>query len=162
MELSSDTAGRTVPRAFERRLGLLVNKLGTHILSRATARLDALGLDARDYATLAVLADDHPPSQQELADLLGLAPPAIVPLVDGLQERRLVTRQRDPEDRRRTTVVLTAKGHRNLARADAVAADVEQDVFACLSVTERDALHDAVRRTMASTWGAASDPTLPR
>ncbi len=147
-----EITSRKVPRGFEKRLGLLVNRLGSQILSRASAGFDALGLDGRDYATLAVLADDHPPSQQELADLLGLVPAAIVPLVDGLQDRGLVERQRDPADRRRTAVLLTDHGVARLAQADAVAADVEQDVFSTLSATERDALHDAVRRVMASTW----------
>lgn len=149
---TTETAVVTVPRAFEQRLGLLVNKLGDRILRSASAGLEALGLDGRDYATLAVLADDQPPSQQELGDLLGLVPAAIVPLVDGLQERGLGERQRSTEDRRRTAVVLTDKGVELLADADSLATDVEHAAFSALSTAERNALRDAVRRVMTSPW----------
>src|SRR3954454_16411389 len=82
------------------RLALLVYRAGVEVLARGEAALAALGIDGRDYTTLAVLATDQPDSQQELARLMGKAPPIIVAAVDDVEEKGLVARRRDERDRR--------------------------------------------------------------
>ncbi|MCI4065728.1 MarR family transcriptional regulator [Micromonospora sp. R77] len=47
-----------------------------------------------------------------LADHLHIAPRSTTEVVDGLQERGLVERRPDPDDRRATLVALTAEGTR--------------------------------------------------
>ena len=47
-----------------------------------------------------------------LAELLGLGLPNVTGLVDRLEERRLVERRRDPDDRRVVHVTLTTAGRR--------------------------------------------------
>ena len=113
------------------------------------AALAELGIDGRDYTTLAVLATDQPDSQQELARLMGKAPPIIVAAVDELEKKGLVARRRDERDRRRSVVEMTDAGREMLARADVIADDLIADIFGALSAGERAALHDTLRRAMA-------------
>ena len=110
------------PLAFaaETRPGLLLGRLGSVLRDVADERLRDLGLDGRDYSILAILAVDGPDSQFQLAGLIGTAPGVIVSAIDGLESDGLVERTRDPADRRRTVVTLTAAGRRKLARADAL------------------------------------------
>jgi DNA-binding MarR family transcriptional regulator len=131
------------------RLALLVYRAGVEVLARGEAALAELGIDGRDYTTLAVLATDQPESQQELARLMGKAPPIIVAAVDGLEAKGLVARRRSSRDRRRSVVEVTDAGREMLARADVIAESVIADIFGALSAEERHALHDTLRRAMA-------------
>ena len=125
---------------WETRTGLLLGRLGAALADIADERLSDIGLSARDYSILAILAVDGPDSQFELAGLLGKAPGLIVPAIDGLQRDGLVKRTRDPEDRRRSIVTLTADGHRKLARADALADKTVAEMLRGLDQAELEQL----------------------
>ncbi len=131
------------------RLALLVYRAGVEVLARGEAALEELGIDGRDYTTLAVLATDQPESQQELARLMGKAPPIIVAAVDELEAKGLVARRRSTRDRRRSVVEVTDAGREMLARADVIADRLIAEIFGALSADEREALHDTLRRAMA-------------
>lgn len=70
-------------------------------------------------------------------------------LVDRLEQRGLVIRTRDPEDRRVTYVELTAEGHDLAVRSHAEVIARVNDLAATLPAAERDLLTDAVSRMMA-------------
>ena len=53
---------------------------------------------------------NQPQSQSQLGAELGLAPPSITRLVDRLEARELIARQRDEADRRKVVVTLTDEG----------------------------------------------------
>jgi DNA-binding MarR family transcriptional regulator len=130
------------------RLALLVYRAGVEILARGEIALAELGIDGREYTTLAVLQSDQPESQQELARLMGKAPPIMVAVVDELEAKGLVERRRSQRDRRRSVVELTDAGAEMLVRADAVADRLTAELFGALSAEERDALHQTLRRAM--------------
>ena len=132
------------------RLALLVYRAGIEVLSRGELALAEIGIGGRDYTTLAVLATDQPDSQQELARLMGKAPPLMVAVVDELEEKGLVARRRSSTDRRRSVVEVTDAGREMLARADAIADRLITVIFGALSAEERDGLHAPLRRAMAA------------
>ena len=109
-----------LPRGTLSRSALLLVKLGNEIAARAEDPLAAIGLSGRQYMVLAVLSEDAPPSQQELAGLCGLLPAQIVPVIDELERRGLVARQRSEADRRRSVVTLTTAGTHAVVEADAL------------------------------------------
>ena len=137
------------------RLALLVYRAGIEILARGEEALTELGIDGRDYTTLAVLATDQPESQQELARLMGKAPPLMVAVVDELETKGLVARRRSRRDRRRSVVEVTDAGREMLARADAIADRLTAELFGALSAEEREELHATLRRAMAVEPAAA-------
>jgi DNA-binding MarR family transcriptional regulator len=145
----SDSAG------VNDRLALLVYRAGVEVLARGEAALAEIGIDGRDYTTLAVLETDKPDSQQELARLMAKAPPIMVAAVDSLEERGLVVRRRAPNDRRRSVVEVTDAGREMLARADAIGERVIADLFGALDADERAALHETLRRAMSGAPVAA-------
>ncbi len=101
------------------------------LLSSTTFLLKRLGFAAKDalprrlrghravspfhFAVLALLEEDPRETQAMIADALGYDRSHLVRLLDELEERELVVRKRDPEDRRRHVVKLTADGRASCA-----------------------------------------------
>jgi DNA-binding MarR family transcriptional regulator len=138
-----------IPRGIEQRPALLLVKLGNQIAARAEDPLAGLGLSGRQYMTLAILSADEPSSQLELARLCGLLPAQVVPVVDELERRGLVERQRDETDRRRSVVRATPKGLALLARADALAQSIEDALFGDLHPGAREQFAGIMRTALA-------------
>jgi len=92
-----------------------------------------------------------------LAKHLGIAPRSATEVVDALEQRGLVRRETDPDDRRATLVVVTDAG-RELAAAVRKARAAESDrAFAGLSDADRAELERLLRQLLAG-WAPAAEP----
>jgi DNA-binding MarR family transcriptional regulator len=118
-ELLASEPGRRLPEGLADRTGYLVVQAHFLMRARADAALRPLGIEVRHFGTLNVIAAAGSCSQQELARGLGVTPPVVVPIVDELEARELVSRERNPADRRSYVVQLTPEGERTLAAARA-------------------------------------------
>jgi DNA-binding MarR family transcriptional regulator len=98
------------------------------------------GLTLWEYAALAELADQGAVAQHVLAAGLGIDASDMVRLMDDLIAKGLVARDRDPADRRRYRIDLTAKGRRTAKTARTVIQEVEQTTLQPLSAAERATL----------------------
>ncbi|KDN81762.1 MarR family winged helix-turn-helix transcriptional regulator [Kitasatospora cheerisanensis] len=138
----SDVKGAEVKGAAALRATVAFNlgTLGALAADRFAARVEALGLKPKHAGLLAALDAGSAASQQELASRLGVAPSLIVALADQLQELGAVERLRDPEDRRRQVLTLTAEGRSLLARCADAAETVDADLTAGLTAAQRTAL----------------------
>lgn len=153
-ELSTANADDPVelPDAFRNRISLLLVRVGNEIAVRGEhALLEAIGISGRDYSALAVLADERPGSQAELARRMGKAPALCVPMLDDLEAAGLATRERDPDDRRRSIVTITAKGRAILAKADVIADQVTASTLDGLGPDEFDAFRALAQGALQRT-----------
>ncbi len=107
-------------------------------------------LRPRHLIALSLLHDSGPLSQQALGEALSLDPSNVVGLLNELEERGLIVRQRDPADRRRHIVSLSAAGASELAASGDRSADIEDDMLAALSPAERTMLRDFLDRVAGS------------
>jgi MarR family transcriptional regulator, lower aerobic nicotinate degradation pathway regulator len=114
-------------------------------------------LRPRHLIALSVLHERGPLSQQALGEALSLDPSNVVGLLNELEERGLVARQRDPADRRRHIVSLSAKGASELATSDAERARIEDELLAALSPAERAQLRDLLTRAAGGCVLASTD-----
>jgi DNA-binding MarR family transcriptional regulator len=119
----------------------LLKRLGFAAKQRSLDEYEQAGLNPYHHAILALLDEGTPETQAAIADALGYDRGTLVGLLDELEERRLVERKRDPEDRRRHLVRLTADGKRMLGRLRALAKRVEDEFLAPLDAEQREALH---------------------
>jgi len=120
--------------------GYLLLKAGTHFHTVVDEALDGLGLNGRQLLVLTFTGSEDHLSQQMLSVRLGLDPTIIVALVDELEDRELVVRERDPDDRRRHRLRITAKGRKLHATAVAAVTKAEREFLAPLDRSEREAL----------------------
>jgi len=130
--------------------GFLLARLGLAFKSKALARIEHEGFDAHHYSLLAILSEGARETQATIADALALDPSRLVALLDSLEERDLIARQRDPQDRRRHVVSITPAGTRQLRRLRSIARQLEDEFFAPLTLEERQTLHNLLLK-LAST-----------
>ncbi len=112
------------------------------------ARLAEDGLRLGDVALLASVRDDGPAPQRALAARLALDPSDVVRLLDALEGRGWVRRDRDARDRRRLIVSLTPAGDAALDAALRACRSAEDQVLAPLWPGERATLRDLAGRVI--------------
>lgn len=108
------------------------------------------GLRPRHLIALRLLSEQGPVSQQGLADALSLDPSNVVGLLNELEERGLITRRRDPADRRRHIVELSDVGHDELDCTQVRLGLVEDELLRALSKEERDTLYHLLVRAVGA------------
>jgi MarR family transcriptional regulator, lower aerobic nicotinate degradation pathway regulator len=142
-------AGVKPPRELVQSPSFLLKRLGFAAKDRVTDAFEEAGASAYHYAVLAVLEEGDRETQATIADALAYDRSYLVGLLDELEERGLIERRRDPADRRRHIVRVTAAGKKTLARLRAVHEKVDDDFFAPLSADERTTLHTLLLRLAA-------------
>ena len=82
---------------------------------------------------------------RELADGLGIAPPAATPLVDRLVEQKLATREDDSADRRIVWILPTKKAQAVYDELLHTSHDVLEDVISEVPARDRKAVRESVQ-----------------
>jgi DNA-binding MarR family transcriptional regulator len=144
-----DGSNGQVPPLLAHDLGFLLGRLGGESRRRLGEALADRGLGARHYAVLIVLDDRAPLPQRDLTETLGLDRSYVVALVDELEDGGMVERRRDPSDRRRHALTLTAHGRYIASACRAVSDQVEEDLLAPLQAGDRSLLHTLLHRVAA-------------
>ena len=127
----------------------LLTQLGTHAAQAFGARVAELGLTPPQAGLLRAVAREPGRSQQALAEQLGTPATRLVALVDGLEQRDLVVRRRNPDDRRLYAVHLTETGQRLLADLGRVAREHDDALLVALDPAERAQLVALLGRVAA-------------
>jgi len=119
----------------------LLKRLGFAAKEEAMEAYESTGLGPYHHAVLIALDADSHETQGAIADALGYDRGQLVGLLDELEERGLVERKRDPNDRRRHIVRLTTDGRRELGRLRTLARRIEDEFLGPLDEAQRAELH---------------------
>jgi DNA-binding MarR family transcriptional regulator len=125
---------------------LLLAHLGRVAKRRFSDALEPTGLKGPQAFALMQLRDLGPISQQELSETLDLDPSKLVALLNEVESSGFAERRRDPSDRRRHIVEISALGRERLAEAERVMAEFEDQFFAGLEPDERRQLQGLLGR----------------
>ncbi len=125
---------------------VLLSRLAKQFYRRSDE--DLLGMHLRHLVALAYVRDHDCCPQQDLADAFCMDANNVVLLLNELEELGYATRLRDPEDRRRHLVQLTATGRTALARTDRAQGAIEDEVLHALDRDERDTLRRLLARAL--------------
>jgi DNA-binding MarR family transcriptional regulator len=120
--------------------GYLLYKAGVFGQRAYDEAFSSVGLTAREFLVLS-FASAAPLSQQDVSRRIGIDPTLVVGVVDDLESRSLLRRDKDPKDRRRYVLTVTAKGNSLLAKARTTAERAEAAFLEPLSAAQREQLH---------------------
>jgi DNA-binding MarR family transcriptional regulator len=135
-----------LPKELVASATFLLKRLGFAAKERTMKAYEGTGLHPYHHAILLVLDEGSAETQGSIADALGYDRGQLVGLLDELEEQGLIERRRDPDDRRRHLVRLTADGKRMLRRVRALAKKIEDEFLSPLDDTERANLHALLLR----------------
>jgi DNA-binding MarR family transcriptional regulator len=127
----------------------LLKRLGFLAKTQSMDAYESAGLHPYHHAILAALDEGSRETQGSIADALGYDRGQLVGLLDELEERGLVERQRDPVDRRRHIVRMTPEGKQQLRKLRSLARKLETEILSPLDESERAQLHATLLRLAA-------------
>ena len=110
------------------------------------------GLKTGQFQVLAELRgrDPLPMSASDLARAIVLTTGGLTPVLDQLEERGLINRQMDPDDRRARRITITEKGRSLIIRAAEQWTMRQRALNAVLTVEERESLNAILRKLLAT------------
>lgn len=126
--------------------GYLLARLGDASRRRFRRALEPEGLHPRQFGVMTIVGAHPGTSQQQLQERTGIDPSSMVAVIDELEARGLAERRAHPGDRRVRAIHLTDAGERALQRAQKVAGELQRELFAPLSATERHTLVELLRK----------------
>jgi DNA-binding MarR family transcriptional regulator len=116
---------------------------------------DLLGMRFKPYMTLGYIRDHPGISQQDLESGLFMDANTVVLILNELEAGQLSVRRRDPNDRRRHIVEITAAGRRALEKADKARESLEDEVLGGLSADEKKTLRRLLERVLDGLYSEA-------
>jgi DNA-binding MarR family transcriptional regulator len=135
-------------------LGVLSDVLGYHVAQAAVTTVDMFerhigqpfGLRKVEFSLLLLLLANGPLTPKRLGHALALSGPNLTLLLDRLQDRGLLRRERSATDGRSQNIVLTDTGLQRTRAAGDAAAPMESELDDRLSRAERLMLIELLRK----------------
>jgi DNA-binding MarR family transcriptional regulator len=137
------------------------------ILPEFNKQMAQFDLRPVEFTAISLLKANPNINQKRLSQALDVSPPNLAILLDRLEQRGLVRRQRNPMDKRSQTLTLTAPGLGICDEAEQVAAALELGATAALSEAERTELMRLLQkiylpRAARQSAAAVTDPAPKR
>lgn len=105
-------------------------------------------MNLKQVGMLAALRDQGVLPQTTLTDAMKLTQNTVVTWLNELEDAGYIERQRDPTDRRKHNVAITAKGSAALDRAEGELRKLEDEVLAGLTADERTQLRKLLAKAL--------------
>jgi DNA-binding MarR family transcriptional regulator len=134
------------PQDLAAEIGRLIAQRRRIIWLAAAKRLQEEGESMLTFQVLGQCKRNGPTTQRTLADALAQHPAGISRVIDDMEQRKLVKRARDPRDRRRVNVAITARGEAYHEQFLPYVVEVVQTAITPLSSPERRTLRDLLRK----------------
>lgn len=155
---AEEAAARVESDEFVRAFDALAQALRRARGTSVGAAGDPPSLTFSQYSLVRALADRDRARIGDLASDAAIAPSTATRILDALERRELVRRDRVAEDRRAVTVSLTELGRSALRRQDAWMQGRERAFFAALPAQERAIAPDLLVRLAALIDELAAGP----
>ena len=140
-------SGRDVfPPSMRDRVPFLLYRAAEQSHSLANDMLARIELNARQVGILTLVIEREPMTQKALGDMLRIDRTTMVALIDDLERKGLVIRQRHPRDRRAFLVWPTEPGREVKVEAIAILDEQQRRFLAPLTAAERHQLGALLKR----------------
>jgi DNA-binding MarR family transcriptional regulator len=127
---------------------LLIAQLARGTRRRIEQAVAPIGLRPRELLALQHLSERGPSAQQALADMIGVDATNLVAILNSLEDAGLIQRSRDRADRRRAIITISRQGERLLAELDRALGQLDDEILAPLTHSEREILNSLLTKTV--------------
>ena len=152
--LVGDQLDVRTPPPLRESTGFLLSRAHQRVHREFLIALGPLDIEPRHYGTLRALTVGGPMTQGDLGQLLDVSPATVVQIVDHLERRDLVARERDTVDRRAYRLRLQPGAARVVKRAGAIATAVLDDRLGGPTGRDRNDLVTLLRLFVTTTTPA--------
>ena len=129
---------------------LLIAQLARGTRRRVEQAVAPAGLRPREFLVLQHLRERGPTAQQTLTEPIGVDATNLVAVLNSLEDAGLIQRSRDRADRRRAIITLSDAGRNLLADIDRALCNIDDELLASLSPTERETLNALLAKAMTN------------
>lgn len=135
-----------ITQTFANSAGYLLSQSSRLYRERLEEVLKSLQLSLYEYGSLRLISLNTPMSQGVLGSRYGIDRTTMVAVIDKLEGRGMVTRERSETDRRSYRLLLTTKGKKILSRALRAVTKEQQKFLAPISAAEWETVRDCLWR----------------
>ena len=146
MARSSGSKTQELPPSMRDRIPFLLYRAAEASHALANQMLAEVDLSARQAGILTMVTESGPMTQKALGDALRIDRTTMVTLIDDLEGKGYVTRQRHPHDRRAFLVHPTGAGRAAKTAAIRILDEQQRSYLAPLTPAERDQLGALLKR----------------
>ncbi|HYH22135.1 MAG TPA: MarR family transcriptional regulator [Azospirillum sp.] len=136
-------------------LSLLVRDVHRSFSRALQTRIASHGVSMGQWFFLRALWMEDGLTQRELSQRVGMMEPTTVTALNGMERHGLVRRVRNPHDRRKVNIFLTAKGHALREPLLDCAAEINDQAVQRIGARELANALDVLRRVAANLGGPA-------
>ncbi|MBJ7332434.1 MAG: MarR family transcriptional regulator [Solirubrobacteraceae bacterium] len=148
------------PSALTADLAWLLARASHNLNIELQAALESIGLAHRAHCVLRGAMEGEY-TQIELARLSGVDKTTMVGLIDELEAAGLAERKPSPTDRRKRVIAVTKAGEQKTAEADALVAQVRDDVLSALPAEDREQFMTSLMRLTCERLNEAMPCSAP-
>lgn len=142
-------------------LAFLLSQVGIYAARQFAERIAEVDLHPPLFRVLNLIDAAEGRSQQAIGEAIQVPPSRMVALVDELEQRGLVERRPNPDDRRVRALFLTAKGRKALARGRQIAKEHERELTSGMAAADRKRLTELLQKIVdEQTIGRGIHPGL--
>jgi DNA-binding MarR family transcriptional regulator len=152
LELAGFSVGDEIrqPKQFKHNVGYAIRRAQMRIYEDFYAALADLDTTPTRFTLLLLIRENPGIRSVDLARALGVARSGMVRLIDELEQRGLISREIDKNDRRNQSLVLTGPGRRKLGQMEKTVEQHEARITTALSKSERQKLLELLWRVAIS------------
>ena len=125
---------------LETLVGYNARRAALAVIGVFLVRMEEFGLRPVDFSVASLIVHNPGITSRQLCGALGILPPNLVALVNGLQKRGLITRLPHPTDGRAMGLHPTPQGLKLMREAEKAAAELENQATGRLTAAERKTL----------------------
>jgi DNA-binding MarR family transcriptional regulator len=134
--MNDEQTPNLIPKAFLQSPGFLLNTAGKLLVQRVSEALKPAGLTVQEFGLMRIISEEGPITQNAFAAKWNIDRTTVTEIVDGLEERGVVIRQKSKTDRRCNQLHLTPSGKKLLARVLKLVEKANQEFLIPLKESE--------------------------
>ena len=135
---------------MRRNIASLLSRNARYLREDLAGALEPLQLSVHEYAIMRIVESGQSETQQAVVARYGIDRSTMVEIADKLERRELLSRVKNPQDRRSYNLLLSPKGRKTLTRAKRIAEAFYKKFLQPLSEAESIMLYESLAKLIAA------------